>query len=105
MLKTWIKGSAEEREKHEDPFCIFEKILSPSVQSSQLRYLELQTIILQSKQFVEQLRSAEEQEEATQILGELYSEEISQNAKQAQQAVPVPDCLAQAFMIPRSEIE
>ena len=48
---------------------------------------------------------SKESEEKKEVVGELYSEEISQNAKDAQLAVPIPDCLKEAYMIPRAEIE
>ena len=51
-LKTWIKTTeAEERKQpeREDPFQIFDVFLRPTANSSHLQYLELQTIILQSK--------------------------------------------------------
>lgn len=30
VLKTWIKGEKEERNKYPNPFSVFEKILSPN---------------------------------------------------------------------------
>ena len=78
VLKTWIKDGKEARKKYPNPFGIFDKILSPN----SLRYLELQTIILQSRQLIEQLTVIEDGKEAAsdegeEILSELYSEEIS----------------------------
>ena len=56
----------------------------------------------QSGQLVAKSKLSEEKKE---IVGELYAEEISQNTKEAQLAVPIPDCLKEACMIPRTEIE
>ena len=105
MLKTWIKSPAEQKTENPDPFAFFSSgILGPEAgdNAKNLQYLELYTIIGQSRKLVEQLLA--QGEEGSEILSELYSEEVSQNTKQAQQAVPVPECLAKAFMIPRGEI-
>ena len=88
MLKTWIASSTEEKKKYADPFSIFDQLLVPNRQSSLtncLQYLELQTIIDQNRKFICQMTSEESKnEEAEEILNELYSEEISHSSKQAQ---------------------
>ena len=56
----------------------------------------------QSKKLIAESKAGGEKAE---VVGELYSEEISHQNRDAQLAVQVPDCLKEQYQIPRAEIE